>query len=256
MKLAVFLIVLMFCVTSVYAISKDGLVLYFDFNEGTGTNVKDLSGNGNNGVTQNDVEWIDGPEPSFKKALAVENLGHVLVKDSASLDLKTPMTLEIWANVIALPDASCSLMTKADTYMLHLDNGIADKVRIQPLIWPNLVWPPVEQDVVAVNFGEWHYFAGVYDGTTRYIYIDGALKHSNAVTADIPVTTADLTIPHDNRTCCNARNLTAQVDEARIWKRALSGDEIKEIYNNGFQTASVSSGGKLTTTWADLKVSR
>ena len=256
MKFFVSLIVLMLCVTSAYAVSKDGLVLYFDFNEGSGNNVKDLSGNGNNGVIQNDVKWVDGPEPSFKKAISVENLGHVLVKDSASLDLKTPMSFEIWANVIALPDGSCSLMTKADTYMLHLDTGIAGKVRIQPLVWPGFVWPPVEGETVAFDFGKWYYFVGVYDGTTRYIYIDGALKHSNAATVDVAVTTSDLTIPHDNRACCNARNKTAMVDEARIWKRALSADEIKQIYNNGFQTAVVRSNDKITTTWADLKSSR
>src|SRR5258705_908238 len=74
--------------------AQTGLVAAYSFNEGTGTTVTDLSGNGNTG-TVSATTWSTagkyGGALSFNGTSAV-----VTIPDSASLRLTTAMTLEAW----------------------------------------------------------------------------------------------------------------------------------------------------------------
>jgi hypothetical protein len=68
-----------------------GLVAAYNFNEGTGSSVTDLSGQGNTG-TIFDATWGTG---IYGGALAFDgSSGSVVVPDSSSLDLSSAMTLE------------------------------------------------------------------------------------------------------------------------------------------------------------------
>src|SRR5436305_7653603 len=77
-----------------------GLVAAFNFNEGTGNVLHDLSGNNNNGTISN-ATWSAtgkyGQSLSFNGTNAL-----VSVADAASLDLTRGMTLEAWVNPTAL----------------------------------------------------------------------------------------------------------------------------------------------------------
>src|SRR5262249_51552641 len=72
------------------------LVAAYGLNEGTGTTVTDLSGNGNNGTISN-ATWTTagkyGGALSFNGTSSVVN-----IPDSPSLHLTTAMTLEAWVD--------------------------------------------------------------------------------------------------------------------------------------------------------------
>ena len=76
--------------------APSGLVAAYGFDEGSGTNVTDASGNGNNGTITNATWSASG---KYGKALQFNGTSAmVTIPDSASLHLSSGMTLEAWVN--------------------------------------------------------------------------------------------------------------------------------------------------------------
>ena len=77
-----------------------GLVAAYSFDEGTGTTVKDSSGNANNG-TIGSATW--SPYGRYGSALMFDGAtAFVTVYDSTSLHLTSGMTLEAWVNPVTV----------------------------------------------------------------------------------------------------------------------------------------------------------
>lgn len=234
------------------ALDADGLELYMAFDEGSGKEAKDLSGNGNDGELMGDAQWTaDG---QFGGGLSLQAIpDFVEVPDSDSLDLEESLTLAIWAKIDGLPDGSCALFMKPTTYMLHTTTG-GDGIKMDPLIFIGGSygsWPTPAN--ATATMGEWHHFAATYDGTEYGLYIDGELIDSyeradgGAIDQDDNV----LAIGRDNRPDCSQRNSPCIIDEATIWSRALSEAEVKELMQGNF--LAVEPVGKLATCWSSVK---
>ncbi|MBD3183047.1 hypothetical protein GF312_12200 [Candidatus Poribacteria bacterium] len=233
------------------AVDTTGLVLYMPFDEGSGNDVTDVSGNGNDGELEGGAEWVDG---YYGKGLRLSEIpDFVSVEDSPSLDIEEAITLGIWANIEGLPDGSCALFMKATAYMLHTTGG-GDGVKMDPLIFIGGnygTWPtPV---VVSAPMGEWHHYAATFDGAKYDLFIDGELIDSYDRVSAGPIDLDDnpLTIGRDSRDCCSERNSPCTIDEAMVWSRALSEEEMAQVINGNFM--AVEPGGKLTTSWANIK---
>ena len=83
-----------------------GLVAAYSFDEGTGTTVADLSGNGNTGSIVN-ASWTSAGK--YGNALVFNGTNSwVMINDSVSLNLTTGMTLEAWVNPFVIPPANCT----------------------------------------------------------------------------------------------------------------------------------------------------
>lgn len=76
----------------------------------------------------------------------------------------------------------------------------------------------------------WHHVACVYDGTNEYVYLNGVLVTSGA---------AAYTTATENNVKVGAHNGATNtffkgiIDDARIYNRALSGEEVKRLYLMG-----------------------
>lgn len=98
---------------------------------------------------------------------------------------------------------------------------------------------------------KWHHVAGSYDGQTMKIYLDGKVideekKEFNFVGDN----------DADVRIGCSKNKpqysfVNGSIDEAAVWRRALSDNEIKQAMAGNF--LAVSPGNKVATTWADMK---
>jgi hypothetical protein len=233
------------------ALNTNDLVLYFSFDEGSGSTVKDQSGNGNDGEFTGSPQWADGYYDGGLYLAEIPDF--VLVPDSPTLDIEESLTLAIWANVESLPDGSCSFFQKPTAYMLHTTNG-GDGCKIDPLVFIGGsygAWPtPV---VVSAPFGDWHHYAATYDGTKYDLYIDGERIDSYDRTGGGPIDQDDneLAIGRDTRAGCTERNMPGTLDEAMVWSRALSENEIAEVMSGGLLAVSLE--GKLATCWGSLK---
>lgn len=76
------------------------------------------------------------------------------------------------------------------------------------------------------NITEWHHYAGVYDGTTMFLYVDGQLIAQHAYAGGVVSYSDDLYLGRDN--CCGARYLAGQLDEVRVWNTNRTANEIRE----------------------------
>jgi hypothetical protein len=76
------------------------------------------------------------------------------------------------------------------------------------------------------NDGNWNLFVGIYDGTMLSIYVNGVYKLSKF---------SNYTIGNDINIRIGADSyfsfFTGKIDDVRIWKRALSEDDIFHLYN-------------------------
>jgi len=235
---------------SIHALDRNGLVLYLSFDEGSGKVAKDGSGNKNNGELVGNVQWVDG---KVKKAIKVmddsaNNL--VSVKANKTLDITDQITFGAWVNIETIPDGSCALMTKADTYMFHTSNWSGKGIEQEPLLWPFDAWQTAIS--APIQLKEWHHIMGVFDGKNLSNYIDGKLINSRAFANKITVTANDLIIGRDSRVCCNTRRITQAIDEVMIFNRALPANEVKETMAGG--GISVESQGRLANLWGEIKV--
>ncbi|MBM3214327.1 LamG domain-containing protein [Candidatus Poribacteria bacterium] len=234
------------------ALDTNGLVLYLPFDEGSGEIAKDESGNKNDGKFSGKVSWVAG---KFGKAVKVTEdapANMVVVKNSASLNLGKAASLVAWCNLESMPDSHNSIITKADTWMIHLSNWRGPAFEWEPLFWtPAFVaW----QTAASVNIAksEWHHIVGTWDGKQVLTYIDGVEKGKYAQAGNsIADTPADVVIGRDSRGCCNARKATMSVDDVMVWNRAITAAEVKEIYGGNF--LSVDPRAKAATTWAALR---
>ena len=228
-----------------------GLVLYLPFDEGNDRKAADLSGNGNDGSVEGGAEWVDG---QIGKGLYLADVpDFVEVDDSPTVDIVESLTMAIWANIESFPDGSSSLFQKPTTYMMHTTSG-GDGVKMDPLVFIGGdygTWPtPV---VVSAPMGEWHHYAASYDGAKYDLFIDGKLIDSYDRVSNGPIDQDDnpLTIGRDSRDCCNTRNGPCTIDEAVLFSRALSEDEVAEVMRGDF--LAVEANGKLATCWSIIK---
>jgi len=234
------------------AIQDDSLVLYLPFDEGSGKVVKDFSQYNNEVTFKGEPQWGKG---KFGSALQFDGGDdYIEVPDSDSLHVKGALTVEIWFyKVDEWENRYAKLETKGDIdsplswwlsqgpkeYPLYFGIRNADETYEQA-IWNE--YP---------TLNEWHHVAGVYDGQDVKLYLDGDLKvTSNPIEGDVLINKDTLRIGWGYRT----EFFNGILDEARIWSRALSQNEIKANMKKGKeQIAAVHSQGKLTTTWSAIK---
>jgi hypothetical protein len=84
------------------------------------------------------------------------------------------------------------------------------------------------------NDGKWHYAVATYDGSSRLaLYVDGVLVASRSTSGALPDSSGSQPL----RTGANSLSLsgffTGEVDEIRVWNRALSSQEVASAYHDG-----------------------
>jgi len=228
------------------AVDTQGLVLYLNFDEGAGSTVRDLSGQGNDG-TINGASWVN--DGKIGSALSFESGNYVEVPHSASLSLTDAITIMAWTNMAVGSSGEMAIVSKGT----WAANDLPYELTETPggvIYWqfyndagrdtcsPNS--PPVDQ---------WHHIAATYDGQIFKAYIDGALGEEWQYQGTMPENTASVTIGKRSKSAdCY---FTGMIDEVVIFDRALSVEEIQESMEV-IKTA-VEPAEKLATTWAGVK---
>ncbi len=227
----------------------DGLVLYLPFDEGNGDVAADLSGLGHDGKIDN-PEWVDG---KFGKALHFSGEGSgtfVTVESTDALNVNE-MTFMAWINaehwngvrqiVGKSVHGGCGgrtqygLFSEGGSLRLRYETEGGRSNIDAPL-------PPTE---------EWVHVAVTNDGSEAKIYINGEEAGSGPVAGKLNANEDPLRIAQD----CDRENyiFAGIIDEARLWNRALSEDEIRSYMDAGVEALAVEPTSKLTTIWANIK---
>ena len=257
--LAVSLVVSL-CVTVVNA--QQDLALYYSFDNVSGDEVRDDSGNQNHGTMVGGAAIVDG---QVGKALLLDGVNSAVeVAHSDSLDIgEDSISFHCWLDTQTTL-AFVRIVSKGNFgwtsgYIFQLGPGTRVAVSMANGTSAGLY-------VVAnrvINDGQWHHLTGIADRDMNEvrIFIDGELaenelppfetkwgpqvnpKEVGAVNNDNPLTIGKWE--------ANLEYLDATVDELYFWRRALTDAEVQQAMA-GTITA-VDPREKLPVTWGKLK---
>jgi RHS repeat-associated protein len=200
-----------------------GLVAAYDFDEGGGTVLHDVTGNGNDGALSGQ-SWIVG---KYGTGLSFYD-NFVTVPDSDDLDLTTGLTLSAWVRPtgeIQEGWTTVALKERVDglTYGLH-----AKCLGTEPCLC--LGGPVGEQDTCvfgphgAVPGETWTHLAATFDGIYQRLYVNGDLAAS--VEAGMPAPTASEPLRIGGNAIWG-EFFRGVIDELRIYNRPLTEIEIE-----------------------------
>jgi hypothetical protein len=201
-----------------------GLVGRWKLDEGSGNSTADSAGGNNNG-TITGAAWVNMGYPMAKypnpASLRFDGNDHVQVTPTTGLPANNrPQTVALWLNYASVPGANGQFavcLTDGQGGGSRLKVGFKEGRlgAVKGGSNPNLVLadPPAPG---------WHHLAYTYDGNTHRVFIDGTMRATSTVAAD-------------NGNASNARlggnfdgseEFTGQLDEVRIYDRALMASEI------------------------------
>ncbi len=207
-----------------------GLLSDWDMSEGSGT----TTGQGDyQGQIIGDAVWTNGKVGSALHFDGVDS--RVSVPDSPALDLTTAGTVGAWVYMDSITpfggiihkgdrtDFSDEAYTlqfwTGNTIILGLNNG-------QHMV----------QTTTAFSPNTWYHVVGTWDSTGMSVYVNGTLNNSTASTGVAVNSSGSLNIGAQTSTYYNGtyHNFPFQgvIDEATIYNRALTSDEIKLYYNS------------------------
>jgi len=205
-------------------------VAAYNFNEGMGFTVTDISGNGNNG-TVSGTSWTT--EGKYGGALVFNGLSWVTVNDSNSLDVTTGMTLEAWVYPTDLPNNWTTVMVKETTgnliWGLFARSPSFVSANNGPLV--NVVTGGLAElyGPAAVPINTWTFLTGTYDAVNgQSLYVNGVQVAHIAASGNIVTSTEPLRMGGN---LPFAEYFTGRIDEVRIYNRELTQEEIAADMN-------------------------
>ncbi|MBN6056688.1 LamG domain-containing protein [Nonomuraea sp. RK-328] len=160
----------------------------------------------------------------------------VTVADSAALNPQQVLTVSAWVKARSWPKKIWQGIIAKDTgaqgnkgYALRGGAG----GRISFAIAVGGTWTDLQTTATVPTRG-WHHVAGVYDGATLKIYIDGVERASRPLTGALtPSTGVAVLVGGTRKIDGGIRKFVGTINEARVYDRALPAAEVKAKYSSG-----------------------
>ena len=206
------------------------LVSHWMLDDGTGVVAVDSAGT-NHGTLEGDAAWIEGYMGS---AVVLDGQGdYIDCGNDASFNITDAITLAAWVRAdadFAYPDWSGIIMrggANIDTFALYYHRPSVRFGFKTTGTSPN--WFATDNDSAAIFDGDWHHVAATYDGANKIVYLNGANIGETPSTGNIETS--------DGRTLLGAGRdqdppthfVAGRIDDARIYSRALTADDVKEL---------------------------
>ena len=200
---------------------------YWPFDDGANPTA-DVTGHGHVGQLNGDAVFTTTVPAPLASGQAIDLDGdgdYVLVGDEAAFDLNQ-LSVLFWVKVDTFDADWQAMVTKGDgAWRVHRYQA-TNHVAFGTTGLTNLDLEGTRD----INDGQWHHVAAIYEGSTKYLYVDGALDASVGATgtinnSDYPVAIgANLQFPD--------RAFDGQIDDVRIYPLALSAAEVHAAMEN------------------------
>lgn len=211
----------------VYAQPTDALLLQLNFDDGSGKFASDKSGFANNANLIGPVKWVDGKEGT---AIQTGDSGYAEILLSPSLNsIDDSLTMMLWFYPIDEARSFGRHYRYADIFTQG-DHNVIKMQSANTLSFMSGGWGRGQcmADVPQDWNRNWHHLAGVSDGKELKLYIDGILVDRKEIVGKFESSSFPWNIGR-NAEITKDRSVNGFVDDVRIYKAALSQEEIRQI---------------------------
>ncbi len=223
------LIIIFTSLISITAQTTD-LVAHYKFDG----DVKDSSGNNNNGVIQGTSSFVSG---KFGNAMNLDGTGNNFASFGRTSSLNfggNKITIEAWIKPTdARKSGAQRMIEDLDKYIFWLiDGNVFFQIVNCASFYPIYSFKTEDSN-------KWTHLAIVYDGSTVYLYINGELKYNQAKTCTLST--------NDGQSPTIGNSFKGAIDEVKIYKKALTASEIKQSFEKTSQTTQTQTTNTQTT---------
>jgi hypothetical protein len=237
-------------------LSSIGLVGHWKFDEGSGTQAGDASGNGNNGTLQNGPTWTTGQTGSALRFDGTNDF--VLVPDAASLKPTNTLSVFLWINKEASDTAIRTAIAKENAsnrgWLIYHES--TDKLTCGIDTDNNQRYDADEllTSTNTVSRGSWHHVGFTFNRGVLTVYVDGVANGSKTLT--------ETSLPSDPdalrigvRGDGGTQPWAGLLDEVRIYNRVLSAAEIAALVQSDATPPSAPAGLTATASGEQINLS-
>jgi len=270
--LFLFIAGLLFAVSSEANIDPATVAGMWLFDEDGGDVAEDSSGNGNNGQLMNGVDWDDGKFGSgvvFDGAATYINCGN-----GPSLDITEEITIAAWAKFDAVdykngggdlfsigskgnPDSESP---HAGWWFSHDNRTNGQGFSYTCFGNKNGGWSGGGNNFSGRSFmftkDEWYHLAVTVRDSIGKMYINGEMLGAEKPFSNLELSNKTTNLSIGSR--ATSYYFSGVIDEFVIFNVELEAEDIQTVMNEGLERATkliaVDSSGKITTTWAKIKV--
>ncbi|MBM3212333.1 LamG domain-containing protein [Candidatus Poribacteria bacterium] len=229
------------------------------FDDISGNLARDSSGNRNDGTLMNGPKQVDG---KFEKALSFDGIDDYISLPPITAENWEGLTLSAWVWLNLLPNELPSSYdeifgTKQDLYDMYEDKS-NNELRVKVTTTVSAERPGIPTAQLKKN--QWLHIAGIYDKSAGQmkIYMNGQLMDTHNLTGFVNGLQNSAIGAQGDPGGVFTDFHNGLIDEVALFKVALSDQDLQTLMNRGLKEslgiAAVVNSGKLTSTWADLKV--
>ncbi len=263
MRIALFsfvLIISLLFIGYTSALDMKTAFLIYTFEEGAGEKVKDVSGNGNDGIIKGaNAKWVKGKNGG---GLFLGGSGNSINTTTVNNVGKTYFSECLWANFENLSTEqqfayiSCTGTANARYFYFSSWSSAGaphDSLHAGTLTTAG-AWGRGISTGRIFKTKQWYFIGGVVDtknGSIK-VYVDGVLIQEQKIdTGDTPGTPKEIWI---GGTPENYQWINGTIDDVALFNSALTEQDFNTIMNNGISKGMlVQAQGKLSSTWAYIK---
>ncbi|MCW1892383.1 MAG: prepilin-type N-terminal cleavage/methylation domain-containing protein [Candidatus Uhrbacteria bacterium] len=196
--------------------TADELIGRWDFDECNGSSALDSSGNGNTGVFAGTLTW--STEAPSKQGCSLIFNGTDSRVSAPIPSLGSVQTKSLWFYASSEVTANRYLFDEGgNNHFIRIISGkVTNGTNVSSYF----------NSVTTIVPGRWYFVVSVYDGSKLYTYIDGSLDRTDVAVAQVPGATLSI----GNYSGGGPYYFAGNIDDVRVFNRALSGREIHQMY--------------------------
>lgn len=185
-------------------------------------NFIDSSGLGNHGTCSGSSCPVFGEKGKFGNSVFFSGKNYIEVKNSPSLSITGPMTLEAWIKPVKFDSYDPIFSSSSYGFERKSGGGIA--------FWINDGSWKESHSSSDVPLSEWTHVVGVYDGTNIKIYINGVQSGTATLSGNPIPLTGNILIGHNNAGNDPGRWWDGSIDRVLVYNKVLTDEEILQHY--------------------------
>ena len=220
-------------------VPSNGLVGWYPFSG----NANDQSGNGNNGTVTGATLTTDRFGNSNLAYLFNGNSDFIEVSHNSSLILTSGVTFSFWLNITdsslnssgRLERQPIGKQVSATVSGLGFETTDATNPKLAPQFYLQGGVTYEHSSALSTNF--WSHLVGTFDGTNLKLYQNGVLLGSNNGTFNLQSIVENLFFGKEGK---KGLYFKGKLDDIGMWNRALTQQEITNLYNGNICYKSIS----------------